>query len=179
MKLRVIMLSEISQTSLACFHSYVESREKWKYNTTGSLGSKYCYMNYQNICIWKCHNNTYLFWIDICAKKIKSERKEKNHPFHHSPPYPLPHSSNSFNRSHFSIFIYEYIIFLPYFPSYILSWYLPPPSHWYQPLDRTWFMFLSSFFEGEKKDIFVCLRYLYKVFHYAISMYICILSQIG
>jgi hypothetical protein len=33
----------------------------------------------------------------------------------------LPHSWNSFNRSHFSIFIHEYIIFLLYSPSYTLS----------------------------------------------------------
>jgi hypothetical protein len=35
----------------------------------------------------------------------------------------LPHSWNSFNRSHFSIFIYEYI-FPPYSPSYALSLHL-------------------------------------------------------
>jgi hypothetical protein len=39
---------------------------------------------------------------------------------------PSPHSWNSFNTSHFSIFIYEYIIFLPYSPSYTLSLYPPP-----------------------------------------------------
>jgi hypothetical protein len=37
-----------------------------------------------------------------------------------------------FNRTHFSIFIHEYIIFLLHSPSYTLSLYLPP-SHWYQP----------------------------------------------
>jgi hypothetical protein len=30
-----------------------------------------------------------------------------------------------------------------------------------------------------KKDIFVCLKYLYRELHYGISMYICIISQIG
>jgi hypothetical protein len=34
-----------------------------------------------------------------------------------------PHSWISYNRSHFSIFIYEDIIFSPYSPSYILSLY--------------------------------------------------------
>jgi hypothetical protein len=43
--------------------------------------------------------------------------------------YPLsPDFQNSLNRSHFSIFIYEYIIFSS---SYTPSLY-PPPSHWYQ-----------------------------------------------
>jgi hypothetical protein len=32
--------------------------------------------------------------------------------------FPFPHSWNSFNRSHFSIYISEYRIFLPYSPSY-------------------------------------------------------------
>jgi hypothetical protein len=34
-----------------------------------------------------------------------------NSPLHHSPLSPSPHSWNSFNISHFSIFIHEYIIF--------------------------------------------------------------------
>jgi hypothetical protein len=42
------------------------------------------------------------------------------HPFHHSPLSPLPHSSSSFNRSNFSIYIHVYI-FLPYSLSYTLS----------------------------------------------------------
>jgi hypothetical protein len=41
---------------------------------------------------------------------------------------PSPHSWNSFSKSHFSIFIHEYIMFPPYSPSYILSLYSPPLS---------------------------------------------------
>jgi hypothetical protein len=55
-----------------------------------------------------------------------------------------PHYWNSFNRSHFSIFIYENIVFLPYPPSYNLSFY-SYPSHWYQPPERTCFAFLFCF----------------------------------
>jgi hypothetical protein len=41
-----------------------------------------------------------------------------------------PHSWNSFNRPHFSIYIHVYIVFEPYSPSYTLS---PSPcSHGYQ-----------------------------------------------
>jgi hypothetical protein len=51
----------------------------------------------------------------------------------------------SFKRSHFSIFIHESIIFLPYSPSSSLSLY-PPLSHCYQPLDGTCFSFLALHF---------------------------------
>jgi hypothetical protein len=60
------------------------------------------------------------------------------HPLHHSPLSSLSHSWNSFNRSHCSIYIHEYIILLPYSPFYTLSLYLPP-SHWYEPPDRNCF----------------------------------------
>jgi hypothetical protein len=49
------------------------------------------------------------------------------HPLHHSLIPPFPHSWNSFNLSHFSIFIHEYIIFPLYSPSYTLFLYLPSP----------------------------------------------------
>jgi hypothetical protein len=67
---------------------------------------------------------------------------------------------------------YSYHIHFPY----TLSLY-SPTFHWYLPLDRTYFAFLFSIFE--KNDIFVCLRYLYSVFHCDISVYICIITQIG
>jgi hypothetical protein len=43
------------------------------------------------------------------------------HPLHQSPLSPSPHSWNSFNSSHFSIYINVYTIFAPYSPSYTLS----------------------------------------------------------
>jgi hypothetical protein len=48
-------------------------------------------------------------------------------PFPHS-----PYSWNSFNRSHFFIYIHVYTILAPYSSSYSLSSH-PPPSHWYHP----------------------------------------------
>jgi hypothetical protein len=72
-------------------------------------------------------------------------------------PYPPSADSwNSFNRSHFSIFVYEYIIVPLYSVSFTLSLYLPP-SYWYQPPDRTCFVFLFSVFEKKKEKHF-CLR---------------------
>jgi hypothetical protein len=68
------------------------------------------------------------------------------HPLHHSPLPLFPHSWNNFNRSHFSIFIHDYIIFLPHSLFYTLSLYLPP-CRWYQHPDRTGFTFLFSIFE--------------------------------
>jgi hypothetical protein len=50
---------------------------------------------------------------------------------HHSPLPSLPHSWNSFHRSHFSIYAHVYTVFAPYSLSYTLSLHLPP-SHWYQ-----------------------------------------------
>jgi hypothetical protein len=50
-------------------------------------------------------------------------------------------SWNTFRRSHFSIFIHEYVIFPPYSPSHTLS-----PTHWHQPKDRNCFTFLFSCF---------------------------------
>jgi hypothetical protein len=60
--------------------------------------------------------------------------------------YPSPHSGNSLNRSHFSTYIYEYIIFPPHSPSYTLFLH-PPPSLWCHPSDRTCFTFLFSVYE--------------------------------
>jgi hypothetical protein len=77
----------------------------------------------------------------------------------------LPPIKTSFNRSHFSIFIHEYIIFPPYLSSFTLS-LCPLPSHWNQLPDRTYFTFLHFTF----KKMHVCLKY--SKFHYGISMYI-------
>jgi hypothetical protein len=57
------------------------------------------------------------------------------HCLHYSPLFPLPHSWNSFNRSHFSIYIYVYPVFVPYSPSY--THFLHPPHNGTNPPDRT------------------------------------------
>jgi hypothetical protein len=43
-----------------------------------------------------------------------------------------PYSWNSFNRSHFSIYIHVYRVFAPCSPFYTFSLHIPF-SHWYQP----------------------------------------------
>jgi hypothetical protein len=69
--------------------------------------------------------------------------------------YPLySYSWNSFNRSHFSIYIYMCIVFPPCLPSYTLSPY-PYPSHWYQPPKQDLFCLPALCF-WKKNDIF-CL----------------------
>jgi hypothetical protein len=60
------------------------------------------------------------------------------HPLHHSPLPPDPHSWNSFNKSHFSIYIHVYTVFAPHSPSFTLFPH-PPPSHWYQHCIFIWF----------------------------------------
>jgi hypothetical protein len=68
----------------------------------------------------------------------------------------LPHSWNSFNRSHFCIYIHMDTVFAPYSLSHTL--FPPPPwSHWYQFLSQDLFCPLFNFVK-EKNDIFVCLR---------------------
>jgi hypothetical protein len=73
-----------------------------------------------------------------------------------STPFPLspllPHSWNSNNRYHFSIYIYVYTVFAPYSPSYTLSLPSPHPTGT-TPLSVTWFTLLFSNFVKEKKDI--------------------------
>jgi hypothetical protein len=82
-----------------------------------------------------------------------------------------PYAWNSFNRSHFSIYIHVYTVFAPYSPSYILSPH-PLSSHWYQPPRQD--LFCPPVLQFKKNDIFVCLRQLYREFLCDISMYICI-----
>jgi hypothetical protein len=63
------------------------------------------------------------------------------HPLHHSTlsPHFHSHSWNSFNRSHFSFFIHEYIIFSLHSLSYTVSLY-PTSSYWlfYLPVLTFW-----------------------------------------
>jgi hypothetical protein len=51
-----------------------------------------------------------------------------NSPLHHSPLSPLLYSWNSFSRSHFSIYIHVYTVFVSYSPSYTLSPHCPLPT---------------------------------------------------
>jgi hypothetical protein len=51
------------------------------------------------------------------------------HSLHHSPLSPSLHSWNSFNRSHFSIYIHMYTVFAPNSPPHALSPHPPSPSH--------------------------------------------------
>jgi hypothetical protein len=80
------------------------------------------------------------------------------------------HSWNSFNRSHFSIFIHVYTVFALCSPSYTLSLHHPPLHTATNPPDRTNFAFLFSVFIKEKNDIFVCLRKLHRKFPCDISI---------
>jgi hypothetical protein len=89
---------------------------------------------------------------------------------------PLPHSWNSFNRSHFSIFIHENIIWPSHSSSHTLSLY-PPPSNWYQPQTGPVLPSCPPCSWGKKRH-FVCSRDLYKEFHCDISKYICIVSEL-
>jgi hypothetical protein len=92
------------------------------------------------------------------------------HPLHHSPLSPSCYSWDSFNRSRFSIFIHEYIIFLLHSSSYILSLY-PTPSHWYLLLERTYYTFLFSIFE---KRYFCLLKIAIQgvsLWHFHVCMY--------
>jgi hypothetical protein len=88
---------------------------------------------------------------------------------------PSPHSWNSFNRSHSSIYIHVYTVFAPYSPSFTLS---PPPlpSHWYQTLlsGRTWSTLLFSDFVKEKNKIKFLLKITtqeFSLWHFHVCMY--------
>jgi hypothetical protein len=50
------------------------------------------------------------------------------HPLHHSPLSLLPPFLDSFNKTHFSIYIHVYTIFVLYLPSYRLSPHSPHPT---------------------------------------------------
>jgi hypothetical protein len=69
---------------------------------------------------------------------------------------PCPHSWNSFNRNHFSIYVQEYTAFVLSSPSHTLS---PHPSPSYNT-------------DTKKNDIFVCLVLLHRESPCDISKYI-------
>jgi hypothetical protein len=68
----------------------------------------------------------------VTFTKVLTTYQSRIHLLHHSPLSSFLHSWDSFNRPHFSIFIHEYIIFLPHSPSHTLS-FCPSPSHWHHP----------------------------------------------
>jgi hypothetical protein len=77
------------------------------------------------------------------------------HPLHLSPLSP-PHPWNSFNRSHFSIYIHVCTVFGLYSSLYTLCPHPPPPT---VPTPDTIFSaLLFSDYVKEKHDIFVCLK---------------------
>jgi hypothetical protein len=148
----------------------------------GGLGAQHakepCFGMIHNLCVYSflcnlCffHHPSYfslfiiislLYWWHIVTfTKVLTIYHSWIHPPHHSPLFSSPHSWNSFSRSHFSIFIHEYVIFPPHSPSYTLSLfpYIPPPAGTNLP-DGTCFTFL--FFVFEKRDF--CLRQLHREF---------------
>jgi hypothetical protein len=109
-----------------------------------------------------------LFWGYIVTfAKVLTIYRSQIHALHHSALFPPPPIPKSFNRYHFYTFIHEYIVFLSHSPFYTLSLY-PPFSHWYQPPYRTCFTLLFPIFE---KKFFVHSRYLSRVFHCDIYIY--------
>jgi hypothetical protein len=108
-----------------------------------------------------------LWWVGIHCGILKSSYNISNILYLNSslPPSsfipPSPHSWNSFNRCHFSIYIHMYTVFVPCSPSFTIS--LPPPySHWYQPPISMFIMyycpiwFTSSIFLLSTLDFFLC-----------------------
>jgi hypothetical protein len=105
------------------------------------------YGSYGHSTFWgttKLFSKIHFYFFKFILKKIvvlgvhcgiyKSSYNVSNISYLNSPPpsfsfiSPLPPSWNSFSRSHFSIYIYVYIVFSQYSPfPHIL------PSHWYQP----------------------------------------------
>jgi hypothetical protein len=70
-----------------------------------------------------------LYWGYIVTfTKFLTIYHSRIHPLHHYSLSPYPYSRNSFNRSHFSIHIHVYRIFLPYSPSKPFPYFLPPPT---------------------------------------------------
>jgi hypothetical protein len=120
-----------------------------------------------------------------CSDIYKSfyNNHSSTYPLHHSPLPSYFHSCNSFNVSHFSIFIHNYIIFLLHSASFSLSLY-PPSSHWDQPPDRIHFTFLFFVFE-KKLFLFICDRSTENffvtcpdIYNIYIYIYICIYIEL-
>jgi hypothetical protein len=73
--------------------------------------------------------------------------------------FPLcPYSWTSFNVSHFSIFIQDLSL---HSPSYLI--FLYPPSHTYQPPDRTCFTFLFSNFKKKISLLEIAIHHIFFV----------------
>jgi hypothetical protein len=77
---------------------------------------------------------------------------------HHSPLSPSPYSWNCFNRSHFSIFIYEYIKCSPHSPSFIFPYIGHFPSFLIYPfINYSLVIFFSQnlYYSLVGKDYFI------------------------
>jgi hypothetical protein len=59
---------------------------------------------------------------------------------------PLLPFLEQFQQASFFLFIHDYTLYLPYLPSFTLSW-CSTSSHWYPQLDRICFTSCSSFFK--------------------------------
>jgi hypothetical protein len=88
---------------------------------------------------------------------------------------PSPCFWNSFHRPHFSISYISTHYFHHVHPLTPFPYILSPPTGT-NPRQGLFYLPVLYFW---KKDIFVCLWYLYWLFHCDTSMYMCIVSQIG
>jgi hypothetical protein len=125
------------------------------------------------------HNNFYIFilycHIIVVLGYITTFTKEHTiylqfTTLHHSPFHPPTILRIVSTFSHFYTWTQNIATILP---SFTLSYILPPSTNTNSP-DRTCFSFLVNVFE---KDTF--LFKLHREFHYDVSMYVCIIAQIG
>jgi hypothetical protein len=102
-----------------------------------------------------------LCWVGVYCGIYKSSY---NISYLNSPPLPFffifspsPHSWNSFNRSHFSIYIHVNTIFVPYSLSYTPSPLPPPPPGPNSPGRICSSLLFSNFVKKKKRRRHFCL----------------------
>jgi hypothetical protein len=136
-------------------YTYKTNKNKTLRETAGykMLNSSFLLFTLKNVVVFSFFYCCSGVHCDIYKSSYKVSKL--NSPLHHSPLSSFPHSWNGFNRSHFSVFIHEYRIFLPYSCSYTLS-LCPPPSYWNQSPRQDPFYLPGLHFW--KRDSFVCLR---------------------